>query len=160
LRKFATSVGICLLISLSGPAFAAPDAKTFVTDAITATNGLIKLGSIGQAKGRATTQSFSVRMGRDTFNAKHDLATLADTLGVTPPDGFSAEVTAEMTTLARTSDETFDAEFGGFLVKVLTAEIAEFQAVADAKSGPASELAAAQLPMLQKTLDGAKRVAR
>jgi hypothetical protein len=43
---------------------------------------------------------------------------------------------------------------------VLTAEIAEFQGVADAKAGAASDLAAAQLPLLQKTLDGAKRIAR
>ena len=160
MRNIVTSVGICLIISLSGPAFAAPDAKTFVADAIAGHNGLVKLGSLGQAKGRNTTQTFAVRMARDYNNANHELATLAGTLGVTSPDGYSADVSAEVATLSRTSDETFDAEYGTYLVKVLTAEIAEFQAVADAKAGPASDVAASQLPMLQKTLDGAKRIAR
>jgi predicted outer membrane protein len=151
-----------LAISVSGTAFAAgaPDAKTFVADAISGHNGLVKLGNIGQAKGRTTTQTFAVRMARDYNNANNQLETLAGTLGVTPPDGVSADVQAEAAKLARLGDDDFDTEFGGFLVKTLTAEIAEFQAVADAKAGPASDIAAAQLPLLQKTLDGAKRIAR
>jgi predicted outer membrane protein len=151
-----------LLISVSGPAFAAgaPDAKTFVADAISGHNALVKLGGFGQAKGRATTQTFAVRMARDYNNANNQLETLAGTLGVTPPDGISADVQAEIAKLARTGDDDFDKEYGTFLVKLLAGEIAEFQAVADAKSGPASDMAAAQLPLLQKTLDGAKRVAR
>ena len=149
-----------MLISVSGTAFAAPDAKTFVTDAVSANNGLVKLGGIGQAKGRSTTQTFSVRMVRDYANANHQLETLAGTLGVTAPNDFSADVAAELVKLSRAGDDDFDAEYGAFLVKVLTAEIAEFQGVADAKAGAASDLAAAQLPLLQKTLDGAKRIAR
>jgi predicted outer membrane protein len=160
-RKFITTLGICLLISASGPAFAAaPDAKTFVSDAISSHNGLVKLGNVGQAKGRTTTQTFAVRMARDYNNANHELEALAGTLGVTPPDGISADVQAEAAKLGRLGDDDFDKEYGTFLVKMLTAEIAEFQAMADAKSGPASGVAAAQLPLLQKTLDGAKRVAR
>jgi predicted outer membrane protein len=159
-RKLAVTIGICFAISSFGPAFAAPDAKTFVADAITADNGLVKLGGIGQAKGRTTTQTFSVRLGRDYANAGHELETLAGALGVTPPDGFSPEVQAEAVKLSHMGDDDFDAEYGGFLVKLLTAQIAEFRAVADAKAGPASDLAAAQLPLLQKTLDDAKRIAR
>lgn len=162
MRKIITSLGICLLISLSGPAFAAdaPDAKAFVADAISGHNGLVKLGNIGQAKGRATTQTFAVRMARDYNNANHQLETLAGTLGVTPPNGYSADVQTEIVKLSRTGDDDFDKEYGTYLVKLLEGEIAQFQAVADAKSGPASELATAQLPLLQKTLDGAKRIAR
>ena len=75
-------------------------------------------------------------------------------------DGFSPDVQAEAVKLSHLGDDDFDAEYGGFLVKTLTAEIAEFQAMADAKAGPASDLAAAQLPLLQRTLDGVKRIAR
>ena len=143
-----------------GPAVAAPDAKTFVADAITGHNGLVKMGGIGQAKGRSTTQTFSVRMVRDFDRAEHDLATLAGTLGVTPPNGPSADVQADAVNLWRLGDDYFDTQYGVTLVKQLTAEIAKFQAMADAKAGPASDIAAAQLPILQKTLAGATRLAR
>lgn len=160
LRKIALTIGTFFVISAFTPAFAAPDAKTFVADAIAGHNSLVKLGGIGQAKGRTTTQSFSARMARDADRAGHELEALAGTLGVTPPSGPTAEVQAEAVKMSRLGDDEFDAAYGAFLVKVLTAEIAEFQAMADAKTGPASGVAAAQLPLLQKTLDGAKRIAR
>lgn len=143
-----------------GPAFAAPDAKTFVADAITGHNGVLKMADIGRAKGRATTQTFAVRMSRDFDRAEHDLEALAGTLGVTPPTGPAAEVQTDAVSLSRLGDDDFDKAYGISLVKLLTAEVAEFQAMADAKAGPASDIAAAQLPILQKTLDGAKRIAR
>jgi predicted outer membrane protein len=160
LRKFLVTVGICTAFALSGQAFAAPDAKTFVADAITANNGLVKMGNVGQAKGRTTTQTFAIRMQRDFNHANDELVALAGTLGVTPPDALPADVQAQAVSLSHTGDDDFDKAYGTYLVKLLEAQVAEYQSVADAKSGAASELAAAQLPVLQKTLDGAKRVAR
>jgi predicted outer membrane protein len=160
LRRFLVTVGFCAAFAVSGQAFAAPDAKTFVADAITANNGLLKMGNVGQAKGRPTTQTFAVRMQRDFNHANAELATLAGTLGVTPPDALPADVQAQAVSLSHAGDDDFDKPYGAFLVKLLETQVAEYQSVADAKAGPASDLAAEQLPVLQKTLDAAKRVAR
>ena len=121
---------------------------------------LVKLGGIGQAKGRTTTQTFAVRMQRDFARANSDLAPLAGTLGVDAPATMTPAAQAEVAKLAPLGDDDFDTAYGKALVTLLQADIAQFQAMADAKAGPASDLAAAQLPVLQKTLDGAKRIAR
>ena len=92
MRKLLVTVGICVAFAVSGSAFAAPDAKTFVADAIAANNGLVKMGNVGQAKGRPTTQTFAVRMQRDFVHANADLTTLAGTLGVTPTTDVPADV--------------------------------------------------------------------
>ena len=56
-RKFSVTVGICFYISAFGLAFAAANAKTFVADAIIDHDGPVKLGGVGQAKGRTATQT-------------------------------------------------------------------------------------------------------
>lgn len=160
MRKFLLTAGICAAFAVSGSAFAAPDAKTFVADAITANNGLVKMSAVGLAKGRSTTQTYAQRMQRDVGHANDELAALAASLGVTPPGDLPADVQAQAVSLSRVGDDDFDKAYGTYLVKILQTQVAEYQSVADAKAGPASDLAASQLPVLQKALDGAKRVAR
>ena len=134
-------------------ALAAKSPQDFIKDAIQGDNSEIMLGQLAQQKGNSdAVRNFGQTLVKDHSAAKDEAISVAKSLGVTPPDDASPAAEEEKNRLSSTSNQNFDREFAAGMVTDHQKDIQEFQDEASANNGPASAMAAKQLPVLQRHL--------
>jgi putative membrane protein len=140
-------------ITAAHAATPAPSPSDFVTDAIKGDNSEIQLGKLAQDQGGSeAVKNFGRMLADDHSKAKDQASEVAQQIGVTPPSDISAEGQEQMQKLKGLKGAAFDSEFASISVEDHQKDIAKFRAEAKAKNGPASQLAAEQLPVLRKHL--------
>jgi putative membrane protein len=156
-HSFISSAAVAAMLFTTTHAFAAKSADDFIKDAIQGDNSEIMLGQLAEQKGGTDqAREFGRTLVTDHSKAKDEASAVAKQIGVTPPDQPTAEAQDEKTKLSNLSGSAFDKEFANYMVKDHEKDIQEFKEQVDAKQGPTSDLAAKQLPVLQKHLDMAK----
>lgn len=131
----------------------APSPSDFVSDAIKGDNAEIQLGKLAQDQGGSdSVKDFGRTLADDHGKAKDQASQVAQKIGVTPSNDVSEEGQEQMQKLKSLKGATFDTEFASISVADHRKDIAKFRAEAKAKNGPASQLAAEQLPVLRKHL--------
>ena len=156
-RSLISSAAITAFLLATAQALAATSPDAFIKDAVQGDNSEIMLGLLAQQKGASDkVRDFGKMLATDHATAKDEAMAVAKQIGVTPSDQPSADAEAEKTKLSGLSGSAFDNEFAAFMVKGHEENIKKFQEQADAKQGPTSDLAAKQLPVLEKHLQMAK----
>lgn len=156
--RLMTSAALATILAMSASAsIAAPSPQDFIKQAIQGDNSEIALGQLAQQKaGSQQVKDFGQTLVTDHTQAKEQAASVAKQLNVTPPDGMMQDAQDEQNKLSKMSGNDFDKEFATFMVMDHQKDIQQFQEEANANSGPASDLAKQQLPVLQKHLKMAK----
>lgn len=140
-------------IAAAHAAAPAPSPSDFVSDAIKGDNSEIQLGKLAEDQGQsAATKKFGRDLAADHAKAKDQASQVAQQIGVQPSSDTTPEAQAEMEKLKGLKGADFDSEFASYMSDDHKKDIAKFRAEARAKNGPASELAAKQLPELRKHL--------
>lgn len=157
---FISSVAFAAMLTTTATsAFAAKSAQDFIKDAIQGDDSEIMLGQIATQKAsNPKVQQYGQMLVADHSEAKQQATAVAQSIGVTPPEHPSTEAQDEQTKLSKLSGANFDKDFLGDMIKVHEEVIKEFQDQANANQGPTSDLAAKQLPVLQKHLAAAKEI--
>ena len=160
-RGFMSSVALTALLALTTTsALAAKSAEEFIKDAIQGDNSEVMLGQLAQDKaGSQKMRELGQMLVADHSKAKEEASSVAKTLGVTPPDQPTTQAQDEQTKLSKLSGDDFDKEFARYMVTDHQKDIKEFQDQANANQGPTSDMAAKQLPTLQKHLAMAQALA-
>jgi len=159
-RGFISSVPFTVLLAaVATSAFAAKSPQDFLQDAIQGDNSEIMLGQIAtQKSSNPRVQQYGQTLVADHSEAKQQANDVAKSLGVTPPDRPMTEAQDEQTKLSKLSGAAFDRDFLDGMVKDHEKVIKEFEDQAKANQGPTSDLAAKQLPVLQKHLAMAQEI--
>ena len=159
-RGFISSVSFAaLLAALATSAFAAKSPQDFLQDAIQGDSSEIMLGQIAtQKSSNPTVQQYGQTLVADHSEAKQQANDVAKSLGLTPQDHPMAEAQDEQTKLSKLSGAAFNRDFLEGMVKDHEKVIKEFEDQAKANQGPTSDLAAKQLPVLQKHLAMAQKI--
>lgn len=140
-------------IAAAHAAAPAPSPSDFVSDAIKGDNAEIQLGKLAQDQGGSeSVKNFGRTLADDHSKAKDQASQVAQQIGVTPSNDVSAEGQEQLQKLKGLKGAAFDAQFASISVADHRKDIAKFRAEAKAKNGPASQLAAEQLPVLRKHL--------
>ena len=153
--RMLPSVLALAFVATAGAASAAmaPSPSDFVTDAIKGDNGEIQLGKLAEEQGgSAAVKRFGRTLVADHTKAKSQMDQVAEKVGAKPTSDVSPDADAEMKKLQGLKGADFDREFASHMVDDHQKDIDKFQAEADAKNGPASTVAAKQLPTLKKHL--------
>lgn len=152
MRVLSSILGLSFVLATAVAAAPASPSQ-FVTDAIKGDNSEIMLGQYAADHGAsASTKEFGRVLSADHTKAKEQMSNVAQQVGVTPPTESMPEAQAEMRKLQSLKGTNFDAEFASYMVDDHQKDIAKFRAEANAKNGPASSMAAQQLPVLRKHL--------
>lgn len=169
-RGFAFAAVAALLIaapslsfaqSAPGKAPASAAAKDFLTDAAKGDASEIKFGQLAEKNGGSTdAKDFGKMLVTDHTKAGQQVKATAHEVGVTVAEQPGSDAQTEYDKLAKLKGAAFDKEFASMMVDDHQKDIAKFQKEADAKDGPASELAQQQLPTLQKHLQAAQALQR
>ena len=153
MRALSYALALTFVGAVATPAIAAPSPSDFVTDALKGDNSEIMLGNYAaEHGGTAATKKFGRTLVADHTKAKDQMAQVAEQLHVTPPSDGAPEAQSEMQKLQGMKGSDFDKEFASYMVDDHQKDISKFKEEADAKNGPASTVAAKQLPTLRKHL--------
>jgi putative membrane protein len=166
-RSFAFAAVAALLVALpsagfaqNGAAKAAPasaQSKGFLNDAVQGDVAEVKLGQLAEKNGgSAEMKDFGKTLVTDHTKAGEQVKATAQQVGVTVKEQPSSEAQKDYDKLSKLKGADFDKEFARMSVEDHQKDIAKFQKAADAKDGPASELAQQQLPTLKKHLQMAQ----
>jgi putative membrane protein len=168
-RGFAFAAVAALLIAAPSVSFAqsaAPAAKSgqasaaakdFLTDAMQGDVSEVKMGQLAEKNGgSAEMKDFGKTLVTDHSKAGEQVKATAQRVGVTVKEQPSSEAQKDYDKLSKLKGADFDKEFARMSVEDHQKDIAKFQKEADAKDGPASDLAQQQLPTLKKHLQMAQ----
>ncbi|MBV9288934.1 MAG: DUF4142 domain-containing protein [Hyphomicrobiales bacterium] len=154
LRPF--SLSLIFVAGIACSASAKTD-KEFVTDAIKGDNSEVALGQLAVTKGsNDQVRSFGQTLVDDHTKHRNEAAALATNLGVSPPDGMTAEAQQEEAKLQKLTGAEFDKEFGQFMVRDHEKDIVEFKKEASDGHGQVQQMASQSLPTLEKHLQMAR----
>ncbi|HUO92441.1 MAG TPA: DUF4142 domain-containing protein [Rhizomicrobium sp.] len=143
-------VATCLV--LAAPAYAMSP-RAFVTYAIKGDNSEIMLGQMAtQQASSQGVKNFGQTLVTDHTQAKQQMTSVADRIGVTPPNGPADEAKQEQQKLQGMQGPAFDREFVRYMVKDHKKDIAKFRREARSDRGPVGQMAAKQIPVLEKHL--------
>ena len=160
MRKVILFVVPLALVGLATPVFAMSD-KDFLDYAIQGDNTEAAIGYLaGDRAGSAEARSVGRTIAGDHDKARIQAVRLADLRGLISPKTPSAEGAAELAKLKTLSGAAFDKEFAAFLVRAHEKTIAAFEAEAHSGEGPVAKFADMSVPMLQKHLDMAEKLAK
>ena len=167
-RGFAFAAAAALLIAAPSVSFAqsAPAAKSgqpsaaakdFLTDAMQGDVSEVKMGQLAEKNGgSAEMKDFGKTLVTDHTKAGEQVKATAQKVGVTVKEQPSSEAQKDYDKLSKLKGADFDKEFARMSVDDHQKDISKFQKEADAKDGPASDLAQQQLPVLKKHLQMAQ----
>jgi putative membrane protein len=159
--RFYLTMTIALLATASGAAAAtaAPQDKSFLTDAMKGDNSEMTLGKMAQRQaGSADTRSFGATLAADHAKAKAQVAALARRDRVAVTSEITPEAREEKMKLLGLKGAAFDREFARYMVDDHQKDIAKFETEAKRGSGPVPMLARQQLPTLRKHLAMAEQL--
>lgn len=136
---------------------ASAESKDFLTDALQGDVAEIKMGQLAEKNGGSTPmKDFGKTLVTDHTKAGEQVKATAKQVGVTVKEEPSSEARKDYDKLTKLKGADFDEEFARLSVEDHQKDIEKFQKQADAKNGPASELAQQQLPTLKKHLQMAQ----
>ncbi|MGH7972831.1 MAG: DUF4142 domain-containing protein [Limisphaerales bacterium] len=153
MRMIPSVLVLSFAAATAASAAMAPPPSDFVSDAIKGDNAEIQMGKLAQENGQsAAIKRFGRTLITDHTKAKSQMDRVAEEVGVKPTTEIPPDADAEMKKLQGLKGADFDKEFASNSVEDHQKDIEKFQAEAAAKSGPASTIAAKQLPTLKKHL--------
>jgi len=159
MKCLLTGTAAVVLLAFSGQGALAKSGTTFIKDAIQGDNAEIKMGQLAQQNASSQgVKDFGKTLETDHRQAKTEAEGVAQQLGVTPPSDVKPDAQTTYDQLSKMSGASFDKAFVQHMVADHKKDIAEFRKEANAKSGPASNLAAEQLPTLEKHLQIAEKL--
>jgi putative membrane protein len=159
--RYASAIGAAALL-LAGGAGSAETAsdRAFLKKAIQGDNSEIALGKIAQSRGSSQgVKDFGTMLVTDHTKAREEATRVAARIGVTMPTKLMKEAVEERGKLEKLSGPAFDAEFARYMVQDHRHDIADFRKEAAHGQGATAAMAKAQLPVLQKHLSTAQRLA-
>ena len=159
--KILFGVGLAAAIALSAPAAWSQDkaSQTFIKNAIEGNLAEIQMGQLAQKNGSSEgVRSFGQMLERDHTDANQKAMTVAEDIGVTPPNQPNAKQKAEHDRMLKLTGTRFDSEFARMMVADHKKDISEFQKEAK-KNDAAGSFAKEALPTLQKHLEAAQSLA-
>jgi putative membrane protein len=153
MRMLSSVLVLTFAAATAAAAATAPAPSDFVSDAIKGDNSEIQMGKLAEEQGGSSAvKRFGRTLVADHTKAKDQMDQLAQQVGVKPTTDVSPDADGEMQKLKDLKGADFDKEFASHMVDDHQKDIATFTAEADAKNGPASTVAAKQLPTLRKHL--------
>ena len=153
MRMLCSALAFTFAAAAAATAATAPSPSDFVSDAIKGDNAEIQMGKLAEDQGgSAAVKRFGRTLVADHTKAKSQMDQVAEQVGVKPTTEVPADADAEMKKLQGLKGADFDKEFASHMVDDHQKDIDKFQAEAAAKNGPASKVAAEQLPTLRKHL--------
>ena len=118
----------------------------------------IQMGKLAQEKGAdQQVKDFGQTLVNDHQQNLDKAKSLAQTIGMTPPDSVSAEQKATYNKLSKLSGRQFDREFAQHMVQDHKKDITEFERESK-KSGDVASFAQDTLPVLRKHLQIAEQI--
>ncbi len=153
MKSILAGAGLAALLALGTQGTLAASGAEFIKDAIQADNAEIKMGQLAQQNGSSQgVKDFGRTLETDHSTAKMEATSVAAQIGVSPPSDVKPEAQQTYDKLSKLSGGQFDREFAQHMAMDHKMDIAKFRMQATAKSGPASDMAAKQLPVLEKHL--------
>lgn len=155
MKYISAAIGLVAIAIVPAAVMAADSGKSasFVKEAIQGDNSEIMLGKLAQQRGGSDgVRSFGKILADDHGRAKQQMMDVAKDVGVQATFDPTPEAKDEYTKLSKMSGADFDREFVSYMVDDHKKDIAKFQDESKANDGKVSQLAAQQLPTLQKHL--------
>jgi putative membrane protein len=163
MRKFwVPTLGLvaAVVLSISGALAADKASQKFMTEVMQGNLAEIAVGKLAQQKGQSEgVRSFGSMLVSDHSAANEKAMSVAQGLGVSPPNEPSKKQKAVYDRLSKLSGESFDHEFAKAMVEDHKNDIREFEKEAKKKNDPAAEFANETLPTLRKHLEMAQSLA-
>lgn len=133
-------------------------ADSFIKQAMQSDMAEIQMGKLAQEKGGdQKVKDFGQTLVSDHQQNLDKAKSLAQTIGMTPPDAISAEQKATYNKLSKLSGRQFDREFAQHMVQDHRKDISEFERESK-KSGEVANFAQDTLPVLKKHLQIAEEI--
>lgn len=130
----------------------------FMKQAMQSDMAEIQMGKLAQEKGAdQQVKDFGQTLVNDHQQNLDKAKSLAQTIGMTPPDSVSAEQKATYNKLSKLSGRQFDREFAQHMVQDHKKDITEFERESK-KSGDVANFAQDTLPVLKKHLQIAESI--
>ncbi len=162
IRKALVFLAAAAIGAFAGSAAAQSDAATtkFLTDAIRNNIAEIKMGELGEQRGRgAGVRDFAGMLIEDHTQSLKKLNDLAKILGVIPPTEPSAQAIKHHEALSKLSGEEFDHAFANHMTMAHEQAIKDYTEQAQSAARPeVSALAKQTLPTLNKHLAAAQKL--
>lgn len=153
LRTLGLTAGMAALLAGSSAAWAASSPADFLKDGIQGDNAEIAIGQLAEQKGQSDqVKSFGRTLVADHTKAKQEKLSVAKSQNVAVNDDIAPEGKQTHDRLSKLSGTDFDRQFSTAMVEDHQKDIAKFRDEANAKAGPVSDLAAKELPVLQRHL--------
>jgi putative membrane protein len=146
-----------LVVFAASPVLAADNAsQSFLKKAIAGNFAEIEMGKLAQQNAHNdSVKQFGQMLSDDHSAANQKALDAAKSIGVTAPDGPSAQQKADYDKMAKVTGDRFDRDFTRHMVADHEKDLAEYKKEAK-QADAAGEYAKAQVDVLQKHLDTAK----
>ncbi|MBV9393503.1 MAG: DUF4142 domain-containing protein [Methylobacteriaceae bacterium] len=160
-RKVLIAIGLIASAAYAPPGWAKdPAGKTFITKAIQGNLAEVQMGQLAQEKSQnGDVKAFGQQLVTDHNDANTKATTVANDLGVTPPQEPSKKQQADYNKLSKLSGDAFDKQFARHMVMDHKKDISEYKADSKKKDATAS-YASDTLPTLQKHLEMAQSLTK
>ena len=159
MMRFLSPFASLAVVAAWTPSALAADKTTeqFITEAIQGDNAEIAMGQLAQEKGASDqVKAFGKTLVDDHGKAKQDVLVLAKQMNVSAEPPPKPDAQAMHDKLSGLSGADFDKQFAAAMVDDHKKDIAAYEDQARSNQGPASALAAKQLPVLQQHLKTAQ----
>ncbi len=156
-----TVTTLLVLAALGGSASVAAASPTtdFLEDAIKGDNSEIKLGAMAAKEGASPAlRAYGAMLNSDHSKHKAKAVALAKPLGMSIPDGMTAEADVEYAKLKLLSGASFDKEFARYMVQDHKSDIADYQKQVASGDKATLKFAEATLPTLRHHLQVAEKL--
>ena len=153
-------VAIATAVMGSNQAFA-DSPRHFLQSALQGDNSEMMLGRLAADRARnPRVRDYGRMLSSDHHNAREEILQIGARMGVRRNRDLTPEAAEERDKLQNMEGREFDREFIRYMIDDHRKDIADFRDEARENHGPVSELAARQLPTLEKHLDMAMELGR
>jgi putative membrane protein len=143
-----------ITVAMSPCAALADSPRRFLQHALEGDNSEIMLGQLAADKARdPQVREFGRMLSADHSQAREEVIGLGGRMGVRRNRDLSQGAKDERDRLKRMDGREFDREFVRYMIQGHRMDVSDFQNEVREGHGPVSDLAARQLPTLQKHLD-------
>jgi putative membrane protein len=131
---------------------------SFLKQAMQGDMAEVKMGQLAQEKGGSDqVKQFGQTLASDHQENLDKAKSLAQKIGMTPPDSVNAEQKATYNKMSKLSGREFDREFAQHMVQDHKKDISKFEQESK-KSGDVASFAQDTLPVLKKHLETAEQL--
>lgn len=135
----------------------ADDPREFLQDALHGDNSEMMLGQLAQQRGNSSdVRKFGAALYRDHSQARAEVLSVGRRYGLRSDTRAAPEAKEEREKLTHMRGDEFDREFARYMVEDHRKDIDKFRDEASERHGSVSQLAAKQLPVLEKHLSMAQ----